>query len=145
MIVWLLSVLFLRAHAYPSGAPAEACSNIYPSGHGGMSQDLQENPFALNLTDFDEIGGSVYYVPETTYNSESPIIKDVHTSHRCLSILHWTNTSFGSTVELAGAGNVFRGFLVQARTQTAQTPVGNFTVSSSEQRLSSCPSPEVRV
>ena len=75
MFVWLLSVLLWQAHAYPSGAPEEACSNIYPSGHGGMSQDLQENPFALNFTMFDEIGGTIYYVPEATYTSELLIMK----------------------------------------------------------------------
>ena len=54
----------------PNGAPAEACSDIYPSGHGGSSQDLQENPFSLDLTALDELGGTLYYVPEETYERE---------------------------------------------------------------------------
>lgn len=53
----------------PSGAPAEACTHVYPS-HGGTSQDIRDNPFYLNMTEFDEIGGTFYYLPETTYGSE---------------------------------------------------------------------------
>ena len=47
-------------------------------------------------------------------------------------------------VELSGGGALFRGFLVQARTQADQSPEGSFSVSGSEQRLSNCVTPEVR-
>ena len=65
-----LSLLVVLARGMSSGAPAAACSDIYPTGHGGGgSQDLQTNPYSLDLTEFNELGGTLYYVPEQTYES----------------------------------------------------------------------------
>ena len=63
--------IILKIHGLPSGAPGEACIKVYPVGHGGTSQDLQENPYSLDLSMFDELGGTLYYVPEQTYGSKS--------------------------------------------------------------------------
>lgn len=65
-----MSLLVLQVHSMPSGAPAEACSHVYPNGHGGTSQDIRDSPFYLNMGEFDELGGTLYYVPETTYGSQ---------------------------------------------------------------------------
>ena len=68
-VLKLLLLMHLQAQGMPSGAPAEACNNVYPNGHGGTSQDLRENPYSLDLTHFNELGGTLYYVPEETYES----------------------------------------------------------------------------
>lgn len=70
LVLLQLFLLVLQVRGMPNGAPAEACSDIYPSGHGGSSQDLQENPFSLDLNVLNELGGTLYYVPEETYESE---------------------------------------------------------------------------
>ena len=46
-------------------------------------------------------------------------------------------------VVLSGNATLFRGFLVQARTLADGSPVGTFTASGTDQRLSSCADPEV--
>ena len=64
----------------------EACSNVYPTGHGGISQELQQNPFSLNLAIFDVLGETLYYVPEQTYESELIIISNgtlINIFHSC--------------------------------------------------------------
>ena len=64
----------------------EACSNVYPTGHGGISQELQQNPFFLNLAIFDVLGETLYYVPEQTYESELIIISNgtlINIFHSC--------------------------------------------------------------
>ena len=64
---------FKTAQAFPTGAPAAACADIYPVGHAtnADSQDLGSNPFRLNLSELDHsYGGNVYYVPARTYTSE---------------------------------------------------------------------------
>ena len=68
----LLLVKLVGAH--PTGAPAEACTNIYPVGHAEIaaSQDLRSNPFQLDLLDLDHShGGTPYYIPQRTYTGES--------------------------------------------------------------------------
>ena len=72
-ILLQLSLLFLQVQGLPSGAPAQACSAIYPVGHGGSSQGLQNNPFSLDMAVFDKLGGTIYYVPEATYESETTL------------------------------------------------------------------------
>ena len=60
-------------HAFPTGAPAEACVDIYPVGHAetAVSQDLGNNPFQIDLSHMDHShGGSVYYVPGRAYTCE---------------------------------------------------------------------------
>ena len=59
------------ARGWSSGAPTETCSDIYPAGHNGTnSLDLQANPYRLDLTAFDELGGTLYYVADQCYKSE---------------------------------------------------------------------------
>ena len=131
-----LSLLVLQVRGMPSGAPAEACSDVYPTGHGGASQDLQENPFSLDLTVLDELGGTLYYVPGETYESEMTF----HYNN-CESACKWVLFA----VVLSGNETPFRGYLAQARTLADGSPAGTFTASGTEQRLSSCTNPEVTV
>ena len=71
--VCLLLSLVVGIQCYSTGAPASACSDIYPVGHLGTSQDLSTNPFQLSLSDFDQTyGGEIYYVPGQDYTCESP-------------------------------------------------------------------------
>ena len=68
----LLSVVVVGVQCYPTGAPASACTDIYPVNHTGPSQDLSTNPFTLSLSDFDKTyGGEIYYVPGQQYTCES--------------------------------------------------------------------------
>ena len=60
-------------HCRSTGAPVEACANIYPDPvlHAGFSQDLSTNPYQLSLSDFDETNGrEFYYVPGQQYSCE---------------------------------------------------------------------------
>ena len=80
----LNAVLFLSAvstvHCYSTGAPAAACTKIYPEGHSGPSQDLSTNPFQLSLSDFDEThGGEFYYVPGQQYSRENTLLAHTQT------------------------------------------------------------------
>ena len=60
-----------HCQCYPTGAPAEACADIYPVGLSGSSLDLSTNPFQLSLSDFDEsYGGDLNYVPGEQYTCE---------------------------------------------------------------------------
>lgn len=72
-ILFTMMITFHRvAQAYPTGAPAGACADIYPVGHATYadSQDLGSNPFRLSLSELDHSrGGSVYYVPARNYTS----------------------------------------------------------------------------
>ena len=71
VLFFLLSVVVV-VHCYPTGAPASACTDIYPVNHMGPSQDLSTNPFTLSLSDFDKTyGGEIYYVPGQQYTCES--------------------------------------------------------------------------
>ena len=66
-VLLLLSVV-AAVHCYSTGAPATACTNIYPEGHSGTSQDLSTSPFQLSLSDFDQSnGGEIFYVPGEEY------------------------------------------------------------------------------
>ena len=69
-VILLLSVV-AAVNCHSSGAPAAACTNIYPEGHNGTSQDLDTNPFQLSLSDFDEsYGGEIFYVAGEQYTCE---------------------------------------------------------------------------
>ena len=69
-LLFLLSAT-ATVHSFPGGAPANACTDIYPVGHPGDSQDLDTSPFQLNISDFDETyGGEFYYVPGGNYTCE---------------------------------------------------------------------------
>ncbi|CAI8039689.1 Reelin domain-containing protein 1 [Geodia barretti] len=116
--VCLLLSLVVGIQCYSTGAPASACSDIYPVGHLGTSQDLSTNPFQLSLSDFDQTyGGEIYYVPGQDY-----------------------------TLTLSGSGGEqFRGFLVQARAVADGFPVGTFIDGGDDQTLSSCDPPESAV
>ena len=85
LVILQLCLFVLQAQSMPSGAPIEACSNVYPTGHGGISQDLQQNPFSLHISAvFDVLGGTLYYVPEQTYESELIIImNETQYFHSC--------------------------------------------------------------
>ncbi|CAI8037839.1 Neurogenic locus notch homolog protein 1 [Geodia barretti] len=115
MLFLLLVIVVVGVHCYSTGAPASACSDIYPVGHLGTSQDLSTNPFQLSLSDFDQTyGGEIYYVPGQDY-----------------------------TLTLSGSGGEqFRGFLVQARALADGSPVGTFIDNGDDQTLSSCNPPE---
>ena len=65
-----LSLLAVVVQGNATGAPLAACADVHPTGHTGSSQDLQTNPYSLNLTSFDELGGTLYYLPDRTYESE---------------------------------------------------------------------------
>ena len=70
-VVLFLLLIVPVVYCFPSGAPAAACTNIYPEGHPGTSQDLDTNPFQLSLSNFDEsYGGEIFYVPEEQYICE---------------------------------------------------------------------------
>ena len=72
IIVLLLLSVVVAVHCYSTGAPAGACTDIYPVGHSGTSQDLSTNPFTLSLPDFDQsYGGELFYVPGQQYTCES--------------------------------------------------------------------------
>ncbi|CAI8037842.1 Neurogenic locus notch homolog protein 1 [Geodia barretti] len=118
MLFLLLVIVVVGVHCYSTGAPASACSDIYPVGHLGTSQDLSTNPFQLSLSDFDQTyGGEIYYVPGQDY-----------------------------TLTLSGSGGEqFRGFLVQARALADGSPVGTFIDNRDDQTLSSCNPPESAV
>jgi len=69
-----LLLLITLVGTNPTGAPAEACTNIYPVGHAEIaaSQDLRSNPFHLDLSDLDRSnGGTLYYIPQRTYTGEN--------------------------------------------------------------------------
>ena len=71
VILLLLLSVVVTVHCYPSGAPSQACSDIYPM-HSGPSQDLSTNPFQLSLSDYDETnGGEYYYIPGKQYSSQN--------------------------------------------------------------------------
>ena len=155
-ILLQLSLLFLQVQGLPSGAPAQACSAIYPVGHGGSSQGLQNNPFSLDMAVFDELGGTIYYVPEATYEGETTLHRTLPYNTTYISRCRQTaGTTFVpihciiiilcmlGAVCLSGSGAQFRGFLVQARSVADESPVGSFTASGTGQRLSSCTTPEV--
>ena len=83
--LFLLSVV-ATVHCYSSGAPAAACTDIYPVGHPGTSQDLSTNPFQLSLSDFDEThGGEFYYIAGKQYSCKQP-----NYTAKCLSAMHET-------------------------------------------------------
>ena len=70
LLLMIVLALFERSQSYSTGAPAEACNNIYPIGHANdtESQDLSSNPFHLDFSDLDHsYGGSVYFVPGQSY------------------------------------------------------------------------------
>ena len=67
-VILLLSVV-ATVNCRSSGAPAAACTDIYPEGHPGTSLDT--NPFQLSLSDFDKsYGGEIFYVPGEQYTCE---------------------------------------------------------------------------
>ena len=67
----LLLSAAVAVHCYSTGAPSQACTDIYPEGHTGPSLDCSTSPFQLSLSDFDETyGGEFYYVPQESYTCE---------------------------------------------------------------------------
>ena len=69
-VLFLLSVV-AAVHCYSFGAPEAACTNIYPEGHSGTSQNLSTSPFQLSISDFDQSNeGEIFYVPGGEYTCE---------------------------------------------------------------------------
>eukprot|EP00731_Ephydatia_muelleri_P011148 Em0006g42a len=68
---WLAACILLSiattVRAYSTGVPAAACTRIYPEGHNGTSQNLQSSPFVLDISQFYNQLGNLYYTPGYTY------------------------------------------------------------------------------
>ena len=113
-----------EVRAFPSGAPASACTRIFPVGHGSTSQSLDDVPFDLNLTSFD---GD--YTPGETYRCKECTVL----------LLQYMQCFICVSVTLSGTGGFdFRGLLVQARSVADDSPVGSFAPVDDRTRLSSC-------
>lgn len=83
----LSTVIIVAACAYladanSAGAPAAACDNLTPN-HG--SPQTSEVPYVIDLTPFEDDGGTLVYTPGRTYTCK--IFK--------MSVLILINTSVG--------------------------------------------------
>ena len=75
---WLAACILLSiattVRAYSTGVPAAACTRIYPEGHNGTSQNLQSSPYVLDISQFYNQLGNLYYTPGYSYKGKYSIL-----------------------------------------------------------------------
>ena len=68
---WLIACILLSiATTLRAGVPAAACTNMYLEDYNGTSQNLQSSPFVLDISQFYNQLGNLYYTPGYTYTRE---------------------------------------------------------------------------
>ena len=73
LVVGLVALLAAAAHAFPNGAPAAACVDIFPVRHNASAVPNTANQsvnvqLSSNLP--GDMGVQYYYCPETMYTRE---------------------------------------------------------------------------
>ncbi|KAL5500804.1 hypothetical protein EMCRGX_G012409 [Ephydatia muelleri] len=96
---WLAACILLSiattVRAYSTGVPAAACTRIYPEGHNGTSQNLQSSPYVLDISQFYNQLGNLYYTPGYSYkdleDGHSNMVQD--SSHQQQTIQAYQNAN----------------------------------------------------